>query len=585
MGASALNETHPFTLDTDQQRVATAPPKERLWVVAGPGSGKTETVSARIAYLLEEEGLAGNEVLVISFSRAAVEAVQRRQRRNGARSWVSVMTLDALAARVLSDRGQEIEGLGFDARIRRLGELLSQEEIRDPLPDVRHMIIDEVQDIVGERATLVSELLRKLPLDVGFTMFGDPKQGIYDFQLRDAHDDPLQILETVRGLSATEVGLWKQYRAETMDAEKAMSLRGSGSTDIVWTGEMKAYLSDLPVFDVDGLVDQVRRLKGTVAVLTQTNAQALLVARRLHERGVVADLLARSTDRPLDPWLAKMMADGPASLDQDRFIELADGSLPEPSEAWALLRRLTSARTKFLDVARVSARLALGAAPTGLTRPQHRVTVSTIHRAKGLEFDDVLLLHPDGWYGDNDSSRARSLYVAITRPRRRTYPFRLEGAMTFGWKTDDRTERVWRSGRQGKGTSGFEIRGSDWRGFRPPGGDEGSAELQEMFRCLADESAPESVDIQLDSYGSTLSRPRFVARLEGRVIGELSDRFLESFVRRVGRPKDWPRTMTDAYFVGVETVAGPPQQTTVGRNGLWLSPLIVGAANLKWSHS
>lgn len=580
-----MNETHPFTLDTDQQRVATAPPKERLWVVAGPGSGKTETVSARIAYLLEEEGLAGNEVLVISFSRAAVEAVQRRQRRNGARSWVSVMTLDALAARVLSDHGQEIEGLGFDARIRRLGELLGQEEIRDPLPDVRHMIIDEVQDIVGERATLVSELLRKLPLDVGFTMFGDPKQGIYDFQLRDAHDDPLQILETVRGLSATEVGLWKQYRAETMDAEKAMSLRGSGSTDIVWTGEMKAYLSDLPVFDVDGLVDQVRRLKGTVAVLTQTNAQALLVARRLHERGVVADLLARSTDRPLDPWLAKMMADGPASLDQDRFIELADGSLPEPSEAWALLRRLTSARTKFLDVARVSARLALGAAPTGLTRPQHRVTVSTIHRAKGLEFDDVLLLHPDGWYGDNDSSRARSLYVAITRPRRRTYPFRLEGAMTFGWKTDDRTERVWRSGRQGKGTSGFEIRGSDWRGFRPPGGDEGSAELQEMFRCLADESAPESVDIQLDSYGSTLSRPRFVARLEGRVIGELSDRFLESFVRRVGRPKDWPRTMTDAYFVGVETVAGPPQQTTVGRNGLWLSPLIVGAANLKWSHS
>ena len=45
-----------------------------LYVTAGPGSGKTETVSARIQYLLDEEGLSGQEVLVISFSRAAVEA-------------------------------------------------------------------------------------------------------------------------------------------------------------------------------------------------------------------------------------------------------------------------------------------------------------------------------------------------------------------------------------------------------------------------------------------------------------------------------------------------------------------------------
>lgn len=581
-----MNNTHPFTLDTDQQRVATAPANERLWVVAGPGSGKTETVSARVAYLLEEEGLAGNEVLVISFSRAAVEAVQRRQRRNGARSWVSVMTLDALAARLLSDQGQEIEGLGFDARIRRLAKLLGQEEIHNPLPDVRHMIIDEVQDIVGERATLVSELVRAMPSEVGFTMLGDPRQGIYDFQLRDADDDPLLLLGTARELSATEVGLWKQYRAETRDAEKAMGLRGAGSTDVVWSGEMKAYLSDLPVFDVDGLVDQVRRLKGTVAVLTQSNAQALLVGRRLHERGVVADLLARSTDRSLDPWLATVMADGPASLDQDRFIELVDGSLTDPSEAWALLRRMTPARTKFLDVARVSACLAVGAAPTGLTRPQHRVTVSTIHRAKGLEFDDVLLLHPDGWYGDNDSSRARSLYVAITRPRRRTYPFRLEPSMTYGWKTDDRTERVWRSGRQNKGTTGFEIRGSDWRGTKPPGLDVGPEELQGMLRGLTGETAPIPVEIRFNPFGSTLEKPQYTARLDGKVIGELGDRFLQSFVRCVGRPKEnWPGTMTDAYLVGVETVAGLPQQGPVGRNGLWLSPLIVGAATLNWSTS
>ena len=129
------------------------------------------TVSARIEYLLDEEDLSGEEILVISFSRAAVEAVQRRQRQKGSRSWVWVTTIDSLATRVLSDEGVDVTGLGFDARIKELTRLLAEAGIEDPLPDVRHVIIDEVQDVVGIRANLVTLLLAALPDDVGFTIW------------------------------------------------------------------------------------------------------------------------------------------------------------------------------------------------------------------------------------------------------------------------------------------------------------------------------------------------------------------------------------------------------------------------------
>jgi DNA helicase-2/ATP-dependent DNA helicase PcrA len=355
-------------LDNEQRRVAQAPAEERLCVTAGPGSGKTETVSARIQYLLEAENLSGNEVLVISFSRAAVEAIQRRQRLNGARSWVWVTTLDSLATRILSDTEVDVTGLGFDTRIKRLAQLLANDEIEDPLPDVRHVIIDEAQDVVGVRAALVRLLLESLPEDVGFTMLGDPRQGIYDFQLEENFDDPNLLLQAAQDLHAVDVELRGQYRAQTDDARLAMTLRGTDRADIAWINEMQRFVTAKPSFDLDGLAEQLNGSAGDFAILTQSNAQALTVARRLQERGVQIELLARAADRSIDPWLAEAFADAPGSLTRDQFEELAREVAPiDPSEAWSLCRRITSGKTKFLNVRELTQRLASGIVPcTGL---------------------------------------------------------------------------------------------------------------------------------------------------------------------------------------------------------------------------
>ena len=115
-------------------------------------------------------------------------------------AWVA--TVDALATRILIEQGVDPTGLGFDARITRLLRMLQGGEVDEALPDVRHVIVDEVQDVVGVRARLIAVLLEHLPASVGFTMLGDPKQGIYDFQLEDCNG-PDRLLEVATSSAPT----------------------------------------------------------------------------------------------------------------------------------------------------------------------------------------------------------------------------------------------------------------------------------------------------------------------------------------------------------------------------------------------
>ena len=84
-------------LDPSQRAAAEIDPSVRQVVVAGPGSGKTEVVSALVAHLVADEGLDPEiDLLIISFSRAAVHAVNRRLRAADIPASAAVRTLDAL---------------------------------------------------------------------------------------------------------------------------------------------------------------------------------------------------------------------------------------------------------------------------------------------------------------------------------------------------------------------------------------------------------------------------------------------------------------------------------------------------------
>ena len=123
----------------------------------------------------------------------------------------------------------------------------------------------------------------------------------------------------------------------------------------------------------------------------------------------------------------------------------------------------TSASPDRLDLRRLGGGSPAGSAPRICSRlPARTRVVSTIHRAKGLEFDNVVLVNPSdlltGTATDEDASVA---YVAITRGRDQLMAARC--ASPDFLRVDKRSGRWFVGGYERWMTRGFELRGADSR--------------------------------------------------------------------------------------------------------------------------
>ena len=77
---SGMEEVGTGLLDRldSMQRVAASVPDGPLLIVAGPGTGKTRTLTHRIAYLVADLGVPPEQCLAITFTRRAAEEMQER---------------------------------------------------------------------------------------------------------------------------------------------------------------------------------------------------------------------------------------------------------------------------------------------------------------------------------------------------------------------------------------------------------------------------------------------------------------------------------------------------------------------------
>jgi DNA helicase II / ATP-dependent DNA helicase PcrA len=90
-------------LNTAQKAAAAAPPGRPLLIVAGAGTGKTQTLTARVGWLIEQ-GLRPERLLLLTFTRrAAREMLARTQALLGARTPLAIVggTFHSVAYRVI----------------------------------------------------------------------------------------------------------------------------------------------------------------------------------------------------------------------------------------------------------------------------------------------------------------------------------------------------------------------------------------------------------------------------------------------------------------------------------------------------
>lgn len=587
-------------LDESQVAAVQVDPGERQIVIAGPGSGKTQVVSSLVAHLVDQCDVPSSAILLISFSNAAVFAADARLRSRGADHPIITQTMDSLAGELLRDLAEDLpEGQDFDGRIDLARRLLEQEGW-ERLDEIEHLIVDEVQDVVGVRADFLRTLVAHLPEDAGYTFLGDPAQGIYDFQLRPGSGGRPPLSSTSsRSLVAAllardevvERHLTGQYRALSRDARRAAELRSAviDSSDPMQVDWFHADVVDIGT--LENVVDLATNWSGRTAILVANNGQALLTAESLRSAGVTVEVKRSAQQRVLSAWLGLVFEDAASpSVSREQFDILLAERAPEvdANAAWRAVRNLLNAKGTEIDLLRVRSLLRTRRAlpPELIDEPGARFVVSTVHRAKGLEYDSVVLLDFSGkpWLDEQMTSdeALRIRFVALTRARTRLVraqgpddrALRLGNRPTYG-------ERWHIGGPQKWQTHGFELKVSDFEQTFPGGRDRAAVQ-----RYLAEEVAPgDPLDLVLDPNRSTLTVPVYSVLHQGLEIACTSNEFGEALAGRIqtieNRRRNWPR-LHGAQVESVATVAGEPQNGAVGRFGLWSAPVCSGFLRIEW---
>lgn len=568
-------------LDASQTAAVDIAASERQIVIAGPGSGKTEVVAALVAHLMIEEDVdPGGGLLVIAFSRAAVHAVTRRLASIDAPGSASVRTLDSLAAQIASESFNNEPTRGsFDDRVRRATGAL-RDGRWDRAGEIEHLVVDEVQDVVGLRGDFLLALIEALDPSSGFTLLGDPAQAIYNFQLtQESTTTCEEVLQQVGGLEDVVTRhLTGSYRALTPEAAEAVELRTGGAGDLTdRSAKVEDFVESLVEIDDSQLASLLNVPGHPAALLTSTNGQALLEAERLWEAGLPALVRRPAKDPVTDRWVAETLGSR-SSWSRDELLEaLGDNELG--SSRWRALRVIAQPRGRRIDTDAVAVAIAGARLPADLVARDPDVpVVSTIHRAKGLEFSTVVLARYPHRGDERTDERTRADYVAVTRARARLAQIRRD--TVWGLRRDLRTGRWERKGHEEWQLRRFEIRGDDLDRTCPPGG-EIAADVQRHLATNV--RVGDLLTFELDWISSDI--PEWVVRHDGVEVGRTNEKFGLETARRLRRTKRLP-DLVGGRVEAIETVAGQPQVDTAdgtGAHGLWLGVRPVGLLYVRWS--
>lgn len=591
MGTQAIPEP------TDEQtELVELPAAARTLVTATAGTGKTYLLAHRIQALLATGNIGPGQILVLSFSRAATTAIRMHATTSRDIANVNIQTIDSFATKILASeaRDEAWQTLTYDRRISAAINLLQEhpDAVRRTMGELRHILIDEIQDLTGGRVELAIRLLAQSRC--GFTLFGDPAQAIYDFQVKrdDPGSDRATCFERVRaefGEVLQERTLTLNFRAQsTMTrgilqfAPRLQSKRDDYSS--IRTDLVSFLLTLPPVTELANARPLLTRHGGRTAVLCRNNGQALLISRQLFDSNIEHRLQRSATERVSPGWLAEVFYGAVRSRVTKeeicaRFSEVLNYDAVKSQANWALLKSCDRRWTSELDCRIIANLLRTESLPDEFyTEAESLLIVSTVHRAKGLEFDRVLIsVDAEGSRPDeDDEEECRILFVGLTRARLELY--RLKAMVTNGMRstTGPRPRWIRATFRGGaRFTDGMEIRGGDIDATVPAG-----ASLTDTWNVRATQEyirtnvkVGDSVHFELGEMAQNAASPVYKLLHSGQTVGVSSKSFADLLIRQVGvQSNRWPVQIRGLNVEAIDSVAGNELDSAafgLGCSGIW----------------
>ena len=423
------------TLSETQRAIINDKQSRHIVVAAGPGSGKTRVLAHKLASLLLLEDVKHEQLLMLTFSRAA--ATEFKQRLIGlignAAHFVEIKTFHSYCFDLLGKVGNLEEAgdvVGRAARMIENGEVEPNRIAKSVL------VIDEAQDMDPNEFALVRALMRANE-EMRVIAVGDDDQNIYAFRGSDSRymgglsgdgrACQYELLENYRSCPSI-VGFANAFARKIgrrMKARPCVAVRKDAGT--VHVVRHASENMAIPV------VEEVKRTwhGESACVLTRTNDEAVQMVGALSRAGIPAQLI-QSVDGFRFSDLAEVRY----------FLRCIDRETVSPvigDEPWEKAKAKTLARygesscidcvqrffTQFEEVHRTKYRSDLqefvfeSKLEDFCGVGSDKIFISTIHKAKGREFDTVYMLLR-GEKAETDEAK-RKLYVGMTRAKDSLY--------------------------------------------------------------------------------------------------------------------------------------------------------------------
>ena len=425
-----------FTKISEPSSIIEAPINSRILVNAAPGSGKTYTAIKRLEHIISNKLVNDlSSILVLVYTNAAkAEIINRLETGvfSGTLPYlarnIDICTLDSLATSYLSTIETQFAHLDYNGRI----HLFNEKFDKDDFSNFEYVIVDELQDLVNERALMTLNVLSALT--GGFLLLGDKCQAIYDY---DCHN----------GVSISSVEFYKRLDLLLPEDVIKYELTGNQRQNINLarvSDDMRCALLEFDdPSDVNSLIENelgnihnegniesfdFYHIVKKIAILCRNNGEAEYISHLLHKKRV-QHILLRGVGQlsSLNRWIADCFWDYKADSRMSKavFVTRYCGRVADDEDKAtrcyeALCELIYSDEKPFIEIEKLSAALCKPITKMPellLNSDESLLTVSTIHKAKGREFDCVYLL--DSRFSPNvtNTEEARVWYVGCTRAK------------------------------------------------------------------------------------------------------------------------------------------------------------------------
>ena len=423
-------------LDTAQTAIV-SDTADHILVAAGPGSGKTRVLVHKVANLLLLEDVKPEQFLMLTFSKGA--ALEFRSRIHAMvpeyRGLIKVTTFHGLCFELMGQLGD------LDKSETVIGRTI--EAIRNNTVDASAIanksviMLDEFQDVDAEQWRFIQTIAEKAE-GPRIIAVGDDDQNIYEW--RGASPEFMAAFR--ERFKAKTHSLLTNYRSKAslvdLTNHLAMSIRNRIKADEVLIAKdpdpgFQRVVQYTGGFHLQGLAEDLtaQAYPGTTAVLTRTNDEALMATTLFRRMGVRARYIGGSEDfkagqlRETKLFQAMLREEYPKvgivptdvwKKVRAAYLEKLSGNplRQDCEDLLALFEREHHGRFDSAEWIDFTREISFSDA---VQAEQGTVFVSTMHKSKGKEFNNVYVLL-DGYPLETDEQR-RLLYVACTRAMER----------------------------------------------------------------------------------------------------------------------------------------------------------------------